>query len=130
MLQVKTYVSHSTIPNAGNGLFAGEDIPKGTIIWQLNPRIDKIIQINDWIHINAIERAYLEKYAYRDGDCLILCSDDGKYINHSTEPNVDDIISPEHGSISITNRDIKMGEEFLSDYSAFDDDSRNINLKF
>ena len=61
MLQVKTYIYKSLIPNAGNGLFAGEDIKEGTIIWKLNPRIDKIIQINDLILMNDIERTYLEK---------------------------------------------------------------------
>jgi len=38
MLQVKTYVKESKIH--GNGLFAKEFIPKGTIIWKFDSRLD------------------------------------------------------------------------------------------
>lgn len=125
MLQVKTYVGTSTISGAGNGLFAGEHISKGAIIWKLNTRIDKVIPIQNYVYINDMEREYLEKYAYREGDYLILCSDDGKYFNHSSVPNVDDMKNDVDGSITVANRDIKAGEELLCDYSTFDDDSKN-----
>ena len=39
MLVVKTYINKSKIH--GFGLFAGENIKKGTVIWKFNPVIDR-----------------------------------------------------------------------------------------
>lgn len=128
MLKIKTIVDKSTIPNAGNGLYANQDISKGTLIWQLN-LIDKIIPVGILIHLSGQERTYLNKYAYKSGENLILCSDDAKYINHSINPNLEDYIDPKFGSVTVAKYDIKEGEELLSDYSNFDDDSKN-DIKF
>ena len=27
----------------GRGLFAGEDIPKGAVVWRFDPRVDKVV---------------------------------------------------------------------------------------
>ena len=129
MLLVKTTVKESTIPNIGLGLFAGEDIPKGNIIWEFNHNVDKVIPIDKLGYLAKIEKDYLEKYAYRVGSDLILCSDDGKYINHSDTPNVHDFIDTHNRSLTIANRDIKAGEELFSNYAAFDDDSKD-GIKF
>lgn len=128
MLKIKTYVAKSTIPNAGNGLFADQDVSKGTLIWQLN-LIDKVIPIGTLIHLSEQERIYLEKYAYKSNENLILCSDDGKYINHSINPNLEDYIDPKFGSVTIAKIDIKQSDELLSNYANFDDDSK-IDIKF
>ena len=128
MLKIKTYVAKSTIPNAGNGLFADQDVSKGTLIWQLN-LIDKVIPIGTLIHLSEQERIYLEKYAYKSNENLILCSDDGKYINHSINPNLEDYIDPKFGSVTVAKIDIKQGDELLSNYANFDDDSK-IDIKF
>jgi len=125
MLLVKTEIKQSTIPNIGLGLFAAEFIPKNTIIWAFNHIVDKIIPQNKLIYLEQIERDYLTKYAYRVGTDLILCSDNGKYINHSTNPNVDDFIDIHNRSLTVANRDIQAGEELFSDYSSFDDDSKD-----
>lgn len=124
MLLVKTTVKESTVPNIGWGLFADQDISKGDIIWEFNHLVDKVIQIDKILYLSEIEKKYLEKYAYRVGDDLILCSDDGKYINHSGTPNVDDYIDTNNRSLTVANRDIKAGEELFSNYAAFDDDSK------
>jgi uncharacterized protein len=129
MLLVKTTVKESTVPNIGWGLFADQDIPKGGIIWELNTIVDKIIPIVKIQYLTDVEKEYLKKYAYRVGDMMILCSDDGKYINHSDTPNVDDLIDNHDRSITIANREIKAGEELFSNYAAFDDDSKN-GIKF
>lgn len=125
MLLVKTEVKESTVPNIGQGLFASEDIAKNTIIWEFNHIVDKIIPVDKLIYLEQIERDYLTKYAYRVGNDLILCSDNGKYINHSDTPNVDDYIDEHNRSLTVANRDIKSGEELFSNYATFDDDSKD-----
>ena len=125
MLKVKTYVKQSTVPGIGLGLFAGEDIQSGTIIWELNPLIDRTISVAATREFTLLELEFLKKYAYREGNTLILCSDDGRYINHSYEPNVDDIINPDGASISLANQYIPRGTELFCNYSTFDDDCRN-----
>lgn len=129
MLKVKTLVAKSTIPDAGNGLFANQDISKGTLIWQLNS-LDKVIPIGSILYYTSIELEYIKKYAYKSGENLILCSDDAKYINHSKNPNLEDYIDPKFGSVTVAKYDIKAGDELLSDYANFDDDSKNgVNFK-
>ena len=129
MLLVKTTVKESTVPNIGWGLFADQDISKGDVIWEFNHLVDKVVPVQKLEYLSEIENEYLKKYAYRVGDDLILCSDDGKYINHSDTPNVDDFIDGDNRSLTVANRDIKAGEELFSNYAAFDDDSKD-GVKF
>lgn len=119
MLLVKTKLKES--PIAGLGLFADEFIAKDTIIWKFNPLIDKVIPINDLDKFTQLERDFLDMYAYREGENLILCSDNGRYFNHSNNPNTIDLID-ERGSVTIAKKDIHPGEEIISDYSSFDAD--------
>lgn len=121
MLKVKTILKESTIPNAGLGLFAAEFIPQGTIIWELNPLIDVIIQTKDLPQLSELEKSYIDKYGYREGGEIILCADDGRFINHSFQPNMYDFVN-ETGSYTIALRDIQEGEELTSNYQNFDAD--------
>ena len=127
MLLVKTKIKESAI--AGLGLFADEFIAKDTVIWKLNPLIDKIIPVAEVTKFTALEREFLGKYAYREGDNLILCSDNGRYFNHSVRPNTLDLID-ERGSVSVAKKDIYAGEELVSDYSSFDADFNTYSDKF
>ncbi len=127
MLLIKTIIKES--PIAGLGLFADEFIPKGTVIWKLNPLIDKIIPVSETASFTALEREFLEKYAYREGDNLILCSDNGRYFNHSSHPNTLDLID-ERGSVSVAKKDIEAGEELVSDYASFDADFKTYSHHF
>lgn len=128
MLLIKTIVKESTIPGIGFGLFTDEDIPVKKVIWKFNPLIDKIINIDDVKKFQDIEKEYLRVYAYRENDKLILCADNDRFINHSKELlNVQDLIVPKIGSISVATRDIKKGEELFCDYSTFHDDYKDPN---
>lgn len=123
MLLVKTKIKESQI--AGYGLFADEFIPKDTIIWKLNELIDKVIPVSDLDKFTQLERDFLDMYAYREGNNIILCSDNGRYFNHSATPNTIDLID-ERGSLTIAKVDINIGEELVSDYSSFDADFHKI----
>jgi SET domain-containing protein len=91
----QTYVSNSQIH--GNGLFAGENISKNTIIGWLNT----VACQKDGSHVLWVD----EKNGYE-----VLC--DLKYINHSDNPNAcyyDDL------SVMAIH-DIKAGEEITHNY--------------
>lgn len=105
---VKTYIDKSSIQ--GIGLFAAEFIPKGTKIWKLGP-LDITYTSEEWnklileLPIPAVH--YLKRYSYQEGDIYILCGDDGKYVNHSYDPNT-------NGDTAI--KDIHPGEEITCNY--------------
>ncbi len=117
MLRVKTYLSKSTIPEAGNGLFANEFIPKGTIVWAQSEG-DLVVENSTYIGLNTQQKAYIDKYAFLDtvSKQRILCGDNGKYMNHSETPNVSDT-DPLY---TIALVDINKDEEIFCDYSTFD----------
>ncbi len=125
MLLVKTRVrdAYRGDVHIGLGLFADQFIPKGTVIWRFNPVIDKVIPVGELEGLTEIERQFIDTYTYREGDTLVLCSDDAKYVNHSRTPNTDNYEN-EMGSVTVARVDINIGEEITSDYRDFDDDSQ------
>lgn len=127
MLLVKTYIKEAFRDgkSIGFGLFADQDIHEGDIIWRLNRVVDKVIPLRDLPLLNELEQHYLKTYAYREGDKLILCSDNGKYINHSNDPNTLDLIDEDLGSITVAKTFISKDSEIVSDYRSFDDDSKS-----
>ncbi len=115
MLQVKTYLAPSKIN--GLGLHATEDIPKGTIIWTLSGS-DVILNQNQVDCLFKIEKAFIDKYAYKHNNLYTLCTDDARFMNHSSSPNTDDVASES----TIASENIKAGEEITCNYASFDDE--------
>ena len=122
MLLVKTRLGQS--PISGIGLFADQFIPKDTIIWKFTEGVD--VKITDE-KLAELEKEYpledLRKYLYRSksSNLHILCGDDGRFINHSGQPNTLDT-SEDNEGLTIAARDIQAGEEITSDYNGFDKD--------
>ena len=116
MLLVKTKLEKSQIPNAGLGCFAVELIPKGTKIWEFNSDFDRVYSKNVIKGLSLLELEYLDKYSYRNNGLYYLCVDNGRFINHSIDPNTfeDNKIQATYAS-----RDIQRDEEILSDYRTF-----------
>ena len=120
MLRVPTVVAPSAIE--GVGLFATSPIPAGTLIWEFTHGVDWRIPADDLPKFPEPYRTWLMKYLYREPSGLyVLCGDAGKYMNHSYEPNCDDLEGPTR---TIARRDIAAGEELTSDYRLFDLDSQ------
>lgn len=116
MNQVKTYIDKSEIE--GIGLFAGEFIPKGTLIWKFSGLDTQYTeqQLKD-LQLTELEKAYFKRYEFGIGeDLYIFCSDDAKYCNHSDNPNTEGY--PEQYAL----RDINIGEEITCNYGWINDD--------
>ena len=117
MLLIPTYVAPS--PVEGVGLFAAEDIPAGTLIWKLDPALDRLIRRSDVANQPESVRQFIERYAYpypHDTDYLVVELDNGRFMNHSNQPNTrfDD---PDAG---FTRSKIAADEELFCNYAEFD----------
>jgi hypothetical protein len=115
MLLVKTRLGPSTIH--GIGVFADEDIRKGTIVWSFNPLIDKALTDEEIEGLPALAQEFIKIYGFWRDDLCVLCGDYGMFVNHSSTPNLE---SPEDQSIAL--RDIRKGEELTEDYDNYDDE--------
>mgnify|MGYP001583380590 CR=1 FL=1 len=120
MLTIKTKIGPSKIQ--GIGLFADEEIPKGTIVWKFNPLIDISLSKEELKKLSKESKEQIKKYAYLDkySKKYVLCGDDGRFFNHSDSPNCDGnsenkIIN----NITTALRSIKNGEELTVNYKLF-----------
>lgn len=107
----------STIPGAGNGCFAAEFIPKGTLIWKLNPTLDQIYTEHNLLMMTDLEQEFVKTYAYMHNDLYFLCIDNARFFNHSIDDCNTHDPSDEYATYAA--RDINPGEEILSDYRNF-----------
>jgi len=125
MLLVKTKVKKSDIH--GVGLFADEFIPKGTRVWEFTPKFDIEFNMREAFSFSTFAMKYLMKYSYKSykNGKYILCFDDTKYINHSNNPNMAEMIDFEGEAPDYALRDIELGEELTLDYTIIDSDYRS-----
>ena len=96
----------------GTGLLATRFIPQGTIMWVMD-KLDREIPPVEMESYDELHRDILLTYSYRNS-CgnYIFCWDNGRYINHSFNPNC--CLTPFKLEIAI--RDIQAGEEITDDY--------------
>nr|MDO8117448.1 SET domain-containing protein [Candidatus Sigynarchaeota archaeon] len=92
-------------------MFAVENIPSGTKIWEYKEGFDLVFMPDDLLKLPSWQAQYLEKYCFMFEQNLFFCVDDARYMNHSETPNAIDRID---GTYAI--RDIKAGEEITCDY--------------
>lgn len=116
MLVVRTYVAPSRIE--GLGVFAAEAVEAGAVLWRPDPRFDLAIPATEHETGSPALRDLLERYSYpcplRPG-ILVYESDNGRFMNHSEEPNTD--FSAEGRGVAT--RGIAAGEEITCDYAQF-----------
>jgi len=120
-MEVEYDLKESTI--AGLGLFAKARIPKGTLLWKYSEKSVRIFSSAEEVRLTLEERSaedgthFLEHvYCWEGKVCEIL--NDGRFWNHSKQPNTGSLPEDEASSWSL--RDIEAGEEFLDDYSQHD----------
>lgn len=117
MLLVRTYVAASEIE--GVGVFAGEDIPAGTLIWRLDPRLDVTLQRSELATMPVHMQEYIERYSFPHlevEDAVVIEVDNGRFMNHVKHPNTDFRVFDRGYAL----RNIKQGEELTCNYFEFD----------
>jgi len=121
MFLVKTSVKPSKIE--GLGLFADEEIPKGTIIWEFDPKFDLIFSEEEVNKMSEIQQNLIHHFAYFSKRLrkYVYCVDDTRFMNHSNTPNTDSVsFLGKQENCDVANRDIKIGEEITINYRDID----------
>jgi hypothetical protein len=121
---LKTYLKPSTIPGAGVGVFSLVDIPKDTLIFNVERDDDYFFKYSEIKDLPPSIKNYILGMTDGVGDGFFLDVPAFKiymayYVNHSYEPNVFwDRRTDELFSI----RDIEMGEELTTYYKPIERD--------
>jgi hypothetical protein len=112
MILVRTFVRTSSIE--GLGVFAGENICKGAVVWRLERNFDRVYSLEDFGALPEAVRLNLAKYCSWDEirKFWLMCVDDARFFNHADVPNIHD-----QNLTSIAARDIVCGEELTCKYS-------------
>lgn len=115
MYAIKTEIHESRIE--GEGIFAGEFIPKGTIVYFLDSSTF-FIPSNELLLLSEEEKNKIIKYGTQDEAGNWIEGEDSEKLNHSCDANVlsifvDDIFC------EIAVKDIHEGEEITADYGLF-----------
>jgi uncharacterized protein len=117
MLTVSTYLAPSAID--GIGVFAGEYIERGRLIWSLNPKFDIFILPSEIGAYPPFLQDFVARYTYPHLEIpgvVILDSDNGRFMNHSLSPNTDFCIFDKGYALF----DVAQGEELTCNYHEFD----------
>jgi uncharacterized protein len=115
MFLVRTRIGPSQIH--GNGVFACENIDRGTTVWRFEPQFDRIITEEEWANLPPVFREHVDMFGYRSGDLggrLVLSCDHAKFLNHSADPNTEELPFR-----SVASRYINSGEEITCNYGTF-----------
>lgn len=131
MLHVKTFLAPSGIH--GTGLFAGQDIPKGDLVWRFVRKLDQRIELP---LVRALPRHAMEAllhYGYINPEnphFVVLCFDDARFMNfHHHRPSTapgDARIDGEADLVAA--RDLVKGEELTVGYDTDADFARKLGL--
>ncbi|CAD0007412.1 SET domain-containing protein [Flavobacterium salmonis] len=96
----------------GYGVVATKLIPKGTITW-VQDDLDQIFSRDEAANLNAFIKKHLDTYSFinKYGE-MVLCWDNGKFVNHSFKPSC---FSTAY-DFEIAIRNIFPGDELTDDY--------------
>jgi uncharacterized protein len=119
MLLISTYVAQSQIE--GLGVFAGEYVPRGSLLWGLNPKFDIFVHETEIGALPPHMRIFIARYSYPHLEMpgyRVVDADHGKFMNHSLTPNTDFRVFDKGYALT----DIAEGEEITCNYHEFDPD--------
>jgi SET domain-containing protein len=117
MLMVSTYLAPSAIE--GLGVFAGEFIQRGQLLWRLNAKFDIFVRRDEIDGLPDHVQDFIARYGYPHlemQEVVIVDSDNGRFMNHSLAPNTDFRIF-DRGYALV---DIARGDEITCNYHEFD----------
>jgi SET domain-containing protein len=117
VLLVRTVLRESAIH--GLGVFADQDIPKGTVVWTLDPLIDRILTLDDLERLPDHVRLFVQVYSeyFSELGLVVLSGDNDRFTNHSADPNTVVVLPNGPAAKVIAARDIAAGEEITCDYT-------------
>jgi len=113
---VRCYLAPSSIE--GLGVFCRDDIERGQNVWRHDPLLDVRYPVSLLDRVEPHVREFLERYSYpdwNDPDSIVLESDEGRFMNHADDPNLD-FSDQVHG---LARWDIPAGTELTCHYSTF-----------
>jgi SET domain-containing protein len=114
MMLVRTFVGPSAIE--GLGVFAGENIRKGAVVWRLDRNFDRVYSADEFNALPQAVRNNLARYCSWDEArrFWLLCVDDARFFNHADDPNIHD-----EDLASTAVHDIASGEELTCKYTGW-----------
>jgi hypothetical protein len=113
MMLVACHIARS--PIEGLGLFATRFVPAGAEVWRFDPVFDVAAPRAALEAAPEPLRGFFGRFGYEMAilpDHVLLDGDDGRFMNHSDDPNVD-LSRPGQAFAA---RDIRAGEEMTCDY--------------
>lgn len=110
MLCVETEVKPSKIH--GYGVFAKNDIPKGTIVWETKTGFDRMFSKEHYRTLNEVQKEFVKRTFSTCKDYFHSYCDYAILTNHSNNPNI--VLLSDSNAIAAKN--IKAGEELTQDY--------------
>ena len=114
MIHPDTYIKKT---DKGFGVFARRRFQRGEILWIID-EADAKIPLVQYRQLSEFERRKLNIYCYLDEqDRVIIPWDEGKYVNHSCDPNSAGLL--QFDNISVALRDIGSDEEIVEDYYGY-----------
>ncbi len=121
MLLIETFLAES--PIAGIGLFAGQRVEKGQVLWRFVPGFDNLMTVEFVKGLPDMNQEFI-----RDNASLIpqmgaylMCGDNDRFTNHSNDPNRQFVYESPTDIYEVATREINPGDELTNDYSEFDD---------
>lgn len=115
MLKIKSYLATSKVH--GIGLFAGENVKEGSIVWQFNSYIDQVFTIRKFrtvcSSVNHFGLQHLYASSYKRNDKYYYITDNARFINHSSD-HFNIVFTDD--STEIACKDINKDEEILENY--------------
>jgi SET domain-containing protein len=115
----------------GVGLFADEYVPKGTVVWKFTPNFDQKFTEEEVLNFPENVQMFLARYAWLSSKTNMYCiaSDNGKYFNHSEDPNVSSsYLDDEDEVVTVATKDIQKNEEITDNYANFEDAGNRDNI--
>jgi hypothetical protein len=115
MLKIKSYLATSKVH--GIGLFAGENVKEGSIVWQFNSHIDQVFTIRKFrtisSSVNHFGLQHLYASSYKRNDKYYYITDNARFINHSND-HFNILFTDDFTEIAC--HDINKDEEILENY--------------